>query len=426
MESRNNSERNGKRDGNKHSNGHRTAARIFTMLSAIVIIVVAVLMRRTDSYAAQNEWQESNVSGRVRSSGRVQYEYAAIDGDDLQKIDEYISDKKNAAARVLIQLGTRFRHQSEKYVYDRNPDAGQEEVDLSGLSWSVLAQAAKESQNVPLGLSVLNPESALYIEGVDERTDFYAAATEDNLSAGKAAWVDGRLLLGNGADNDRAYRQGIKDGEQGNIPENFSAIYKVQGSSVEIRHTHIGNQANSEGTSGCYYNYLTKITEVYPCGAPLTYCDSTWYPNDNEPGGGTWHGGYYTCSGHGGIYTSPGVCTQEDIVEKAEWNHSVVCGLSNAFYARLTVREADTEKLKGQVCLSAVLEKGQEYSRLVWQKGEALVWTDSKGNVLGKGPDLMVSKPGIYRCSINVANADINQRMTSAVVTVSGLVMSGN
>lgn len=415
-----------------------------------MILMAVVITNGAAAYAAQEETQSadlqesehavpvSGTSGRVRSSGRIRYEYAVIDGDDLQWIDAYISEKKDAAARTLTQLGTRFRLQSGQYAYDRNPDVMQEDIDLNGIDWTTLVQAAKESQCVPAGLSVLNPEAALHIEGVEEQTDYYEAATEDNLSTGKAAWVDGRLLLGNGADNNRAYQQGLTDGGQRKIPDNFSPIYGVRESGVEIRHAHVGSPIESEGTSGCYYNHLVSVAKEVICDASLSYFDPVWYPDDNVPGGGEWHGGFYTCTYHGGVYESPGICGQRSMVHGTEWEHKVACGLGNTIYARLTIRAADIEqeadandvKDKEQsvsrLCLSAVLERGNGYNRLIWKEGDALVWTDNKGKVLGIGPEITVYAPGIYRCSINVANADIDRRTAEVEVRVSGLIMPGN
>lgn len=400
--------------------------------------MAAVITNGAAAYAAQEETQSSDlqesehsvsVSGaseQVRSSGRVRYEYAVIDGDDLQWIDAYISEKKDAAARALIQLGTRFRQQSEQYAYDRNPDVLQEDIDLSGLGWTTLIQAAKESQSVPAGLSVLNPEAALHIEGVEERTNYYEAATEDNLSAGKAAWVDGRLLLGNGADNNRAYQQGLRDGGRRKIPDNLRPIYGVRKSSVDIRHVHVGSPVESEGVSGCYNNQLVTRTKEAICDTALYYFDAVWYPDDNAAGEGEWHGGFYTCSYHGGQYESPGICGQEYMECYTEWEHNVACGLENTVYARLTIKAADMEQSASQIRLSAVLERGDGYNRLVWKGGDKLVWTDSKNNVLGTGPELTVSAPGIYRCSLNVANADIERRTAEVEVRVLGLVMPGN
>lgn len=439
--SKSKSNSNSSKSNNSKNSDSKSNARLILSAGMGLAVLVMVAARGAVAYAAQEEVQgapsgqseyvlpESAASGRVHSNGRLRYEYAVIDGDDLNEIDSYISAKKDAAANALIRLGTRFRQQPGEYVYDRNPDAGQEGIDLGGLSWTTLTQAAKESQNVPAGLPVLGQTAALHIEGVEERTDYYEAASEDNLSAGKAAWVNGRLLLGNGADNDKAYQQGLTDGAQGNIPEGLCPIYGVQESSIEIRHAHVGSRADVEGTSGCYYNHSETSREVQNCDLTLKYLDVIWSPNENEPGGGTYHGGFYTCSHHGGQYDSPGICRYEKVILRIGWFHDVTCGLTDRLYARLTVKAADpvqtenTDGLTEQICLRAVLEKGEGYDRLIWQEGDELVWTDDRGNTLGIGPELTVFEPGIYRCSINVANADIDKRTAAVKVKVSGLMM---
>lgn len=54
-------------------------------------------------------------------------------------------------------------------------------------------------------------------EGIvkSQSVDHLAAAPviPDNITAGAAAWVDGKCIVGTGADNERAYRRGIEDGE---------------------------------------------------------------------------------------------------------------------------------------------------------------------------------------------------------------------
>lgn len=417
------------------------------ILAGMAVLTVTVLgIHGGAVYAAQGERQEGESLAGIRSRGRVQYEYAVADADDFREIDGYISGQRNTAVGILNRLGTRFRQQSGEYTYDRNPDIGQEDIDITRISWNLLARAAAESQGVPAGLAVLNPEAALHIEGVEEKTDYYGDATEDNLSAGKAAWVDGRLLLGNGADNEKAYQKGCEDGEKGDIPEQLHPIYSIHGGSVEIRHAHVGSQAESEGISGCYHNYSVSDKEVISCDRTVEYLQPVWSPNENEPGGGTWHGGFYTCPAHGGSYDSPQICAYEKVIIRIGWLHDVICGLNDMLYARLTVRAADTGadlpageeeplnpdrmsnsiNIRRQIHLEAVLEEAEGYDRLVWPEGERLIWTDIQGNVLGQGPNLTVFEPGVYRCSIQAVNTDIDYRTAEAVVTVSGLMMTGN
>lgn len=369
---------------------------------------------------------QSGAEGRIHSTGRVQYGQAVFDSADLRNVCMHIDEQKRAAAQALIRLGTRFRQQPEGYVYDRNPDIGQGEIDMGQFDWAMLVRAAAESQTVPAGLSVLNPESAMRIEGVEERTEHYETATEDNISRGKAAWADGRLLLGNGADNDRAYRKGTEDGESGKVPENFYPIYTADESSVEIRHAHVGTPEKKDGISGCYENSHITREEVKRCSMQLVKTEVTWQPNPEEPGGGSWHGGEYTCPNHGGTYDSPGTCTYKNKQTVTEWKHEVICGLGDTLYGRLTVGGMDTDYFDRAIVLEAVFEEGEGYGSLSWQEGDRFVWTDAEGSVLGSGPEYTACEAGVYRCRLNVANADTDHSEVSVTVRKTGLVMRGN
>lgn len=369
---------------------------------------------------------DTRILKMLRSIGRVQCGKAVIDASDLRSICAYITEKKYGLAGILMQLGTRFRQQPEGYTFDRNPEAAQEDIDLSQIEWQTLLRAAAESQNVPDGLPVLNPQAAMHIEGVEERTDYYETATEDNISRGKAAWADGRLLLGNGADNDKARSKGEKDGENGDVPEMFLPVYAASEGYVEIRHVHIGKKENKDGISGCYKNSHTTRQETFKCGAELKKTEATFYPNPDEPGGGTWHGGEYTCPNHGGLYKNPGTCDHHDTKTVTVWKHEIVCGLEDALFARLTVRGEDTDYSDRAICLEAVLEAGEGYEHLAWQEGDELLWTDETGNALGTGSRLMVYEAGVYRCTLNVVNADIEQKSAETDVRIIGLVTPGN
>lgn len=363
------------------------------------------------------------IRSTLRSRGTIRCEDTVMDSSDLQSMHAYVTEKKNAAAGVLQKLGTRLRVQSGEIIFDRNPDAVQGDVDLSQLGWPVIAQAAADSQKVPEGLTVLDPEAALHIEGVGESTDYYVTADADNISRGKAAWADGRLLLGTGADNDKARQKGVQDGEEGHVPEFMYPIFSVEEVSAEIRHVHIGTPENTEGLSGCYQNTPETTTRTKTCGEELVKTEATWYPNPEEPEGGSWHGGHYTCPYHQGFYDSPGKCTRKSEETITVWHHEIVCGLEDALYARLMVHGTDTDLTDRAVRLEAVLEQGDAYGQLVWPGEEQLVWTDDSGNTLGTGPELTVQEPGTYRCRISAVNEDVDNREVSTTVRVSGLVM---
>lgn len=369
---------------------------------------------------------QSRAESCIRSTGRVQYEQAVFDSADLQSIGKHIDEQKRAAAEALIRLGTRFRQQPEGYVYDRNPDVCQEEIDMGQFDWTMLVRAAAESQTVPAGMQVLNPEAAMHIEGVEERTEHYETAIEDNISSGKAAWADGRLLLGNGADNDKAYRKGKEDGKDGNVPKNLYPVYTADGSSVEIRHVHVGAPEEKDGISGCYKNSHTTTEDITVCNRQLIKTEETWYPNPDEPGGGSWHGGEYTCSIHGGLYPSPGKCAYEDKKTVTKWKHEVVCGLEECLYAVLTVGGTDTDYFDQAIVLTAALEEGEGFGNLSWQEGDRFVWMDGEGSAVGTGPEYTAHEAGVYRCRLNITNAGADQSEVSVTVRKTGLVVRGN
>ena len=406
--------------GNVNHGGHADGWKMrYIAKAAVVFFIIAGAAGVTENMSAI----AAAVSGAPVSRGVIQCEDARIDASDFQNIYSYMADKKNAAVGILLQLGTKFRQQSGEIICDRDPDAGQGDVEASQLSWPMITQAVTDSQSVPGGLAVLNPEAAMHIEGVGEYTDWYVTATEDNISRGKAAWADGRLLLGNGADNDRAYQAGFRDGGNGYVPEILFPLFSTQGTTTEIKHVHVGSPADVEGVSGCYKNYTSTHTRTEECGATLKETESTWYPNPEEPGGGSWHGGEYTCPSHGGLYSSPGTCPYEEVISVTVWQHDIVCGLTGAVYARLTIKEADTDCTDEAIRLEAFLEQGAGYRNLAWRDANELIWTDENGNLLGTGSELTVQAPGIYQCSINVSNTDIDQRTARAVVRVSGLML---
>lgn len=367
-----------------------------------------------------------NADKRLHSTGRIESEDAILDTADLQNICDHISEKQRVVVNVLLQLGTKFRQDEGAIHPDRNPDHTQESFDGSLLDWNVLVKAVEESQTVPAGLKVLHPDYAMGIAGVEERTDCYETAVADNISLGKAAWADGTLLLGTGADNDRAYRKGLEDGENIIVPEGWFPVYATEDVTLEIRHAHIGAAENRDGTSGCFHNYSEVKEETRRCNRALRYNPPMWYPEEDHPDGGTWHGGYYTCPVHDGTYSSSGTCPHKSVDKITIWHHDIVCGLTDVVYGVLHIHGTDEDYYDGAILLEAELEPGEGYEQFAWQEGDELLWTDENGNMLGIGPQLTVNSPGIYKCCINAANPDIDIRSGSVQIKIIGLVVPGN
>lgn len=98
--------------------------------------------------------------------------------------------------------------------------------------------------------------------------------TSANITAGAAAWVNGQCIIGNGADNERAYRRGIEDGTAENDGD-VDIQYKY--------HVHTGNSGKDPIPDG----------DVY-------------YSTDNP-------GGCYAAAGH--THDMTGQCSQEKRTE---------------------------------------------------------------------------------------------------------------
>lgn len=109
--------------------------------------------------------------------------------------------------------------------------------------------------------------------------------TEENITAGAAAWVNGRCIIGNGADNERAYKRGIEDGEKGD------------GDGIEMEptyHAHAGNGESgwsdetvfyqTENPGGCYVGNEHTHNKTGSCSKRLEECQG--YCNFSM---GCWH-----------------------------------------------------------------------------------------------------------------------------------------
>lgn len=142
-------------------------------------------------------------------------------------------------------------------VHDRDAADAVEEAALN-LSFDKLYEGILQSQSV---------------EHLADR-QIYAAIT-DNLSLGTAAWVNGELIIGNGADNQTSYEKGYIDGFS-KATDSVDIVY--------IYHEHCGEQVD-EGT-GCYTGYHTHTSScpyyTEECGGmPASDLGSTGLDNGN-------------------------------------------------------------------------------------------------------------------------------------------------
>lgn len=107
------------------------------------------------------------------------------------------------------------------------------------------------------------------------------AAAAENLSRGTAAWVDGKLIIGNGADNDACYNKGYSAGEEEGYRTGYAAGAKdaetnVNPSSASYRAGYAQGKADSApviltGTISGFEDSVTDLKGSVQIPAGLTY-----------------------------------------------------------------------------------------------------------------------------------------------------------
>lgn len=135
--------------------------------------------------------------------------------------------------------------------------------------------AAQTAEAIVLGCERL-AEGILQSQSVDHLAA--VPVTADNITAGAAAWVNGQCIIGNGADNERAYQRGIEDGAARN------------GDEVEMQYTyheHTGNGQSgfsdghvlyqSDNPGGCFRSSgHTHNQAGSSCENRTGYREETW------------------------------------------------------------------------------------------------------------------------------------------------------
>lgn len=150
----------------------------------------------------------------LNSRGTIDYDDGTVivDAGDLLSLADHIDDLGDGYAtmiyRALCCIGTYF--DSEGNV---NHEANKA-VDPPYLSCEQLAAGILQSQSV--GHLAASP------------------VISDNITAGTAAWVNGQYIIGNGADNERAYQRGVEDGKAGDD------------SDMDLRYTYHEHTGNGE------------------------------------------------------------------------------------------------------------------------------------------------------------------------------------
>lgn len=168
---------------------------------------------------------------------------------NFEAVFQCVADAKNMIASALATIGSVI----------------EQDADDDTLSFETLAETIEHSQDIP----------GEYTDG--ESSQSIVAANPDNLSEGCAAWVEGHLVVGNGADVRTSYNNGYAEGFAVGLEQGLSREANVE----YIYHKHVdadGNETDATTSTtygGCFTSeIMTAVTTKCP---GTIYCNSWEY-----------------------------------------------------------------------------------------------------------------------------------------------------
>lgn len=205
--------------------------------------------------AKQNGGWTSTVTGtQYNSYGKINYTNGSnsvvVDAADIAAIDNMVGEGKTQIKNAIHAVDADDRLGTSAWTETTFPDFGNLASLISGSQTLTEAQAGTQALN--------NNGEALYYkdQAASEARDltqtctddtgypvYYQSATAANLTAGSAAFVDGKLILGTGADNDTYMDLGKE--------------YVLNHANIEYLYHHHSGNPDTEG--GCY-EYVTETT----------------------------------------------------------------------------------------------------------------------------------------------------------------------
>lgn len=282
------------------------------MKKILSVMLVLTVTFGTSGAALAAEDQSSDRGVDLKSHGKITYQddrgEVVIDSQDFYKLEQRINLWKQGVTDQLNTMHTYFttgegvsvKTDADVCVAHTQP-AGDQAVDPVSLDFGTLLEGIAASQSVPSDVTAydypagtelyINEKGALTQDGSEKgakKTDI-TAATADNLSAGTAAWVDGKLVLGTGGDNKSYKEEGYKKGlAEGTTGLNRHAVDLRSSKSYTVPHD-ISNAfvfmaySSHSAEIGTPY-FSTPDGSSVPCSIVMTdYC------NHDESHAGNWH-----------------------------------------------------------------------------------------------------------------------------------------
>ncbi len=174
----------------------------------------------------------NNVDEKVANLTTTVNNYNESNGDNLEELKSYLNEQ-------LTQVFTSVSNGKASLasaLLTKGIDLGKEDATFT------------EIYNGIMGSPAVDPS---------------IAATADNISNGKGAWVNGELIIGNGNDVNNAYLKGIADGFN-NAMDNCSVSY--------VYHEH---QGDPNAVGGCYAQVNRSCT-TYMTVLNFLYTETVW------------------------------------------------------------------------------------------------------------------------------------------------------
>ena len=241
-----------------------------------VFIVIALICVSIAGGSVMAEDGEYNRRKEINSKGVIDYSNRAVvlDSSDFiylaDEIDDLERTYKSKTVEALNRINTFYT--SVNGDISHHPEDNNVSADAATeLSFNDLYQGIIKSQSVDHLADVQAKDAAenpLYYadQNAGERNDLITTTTDandypvlirpaakGNLTAGTAAWIDGNLIIGTGADNAAYYESGYDKGYDSGYNE--SAIYHKSNWKATIT-LHLKFPTTS---SDGYYAYINEI-----------------------------------------------------------------------------------------------------------------------------------------------------------------------
>lgn len=187
----------------------------------MVAAVLACGLLAGSTVCASSDRRREGISSR----GAIDYDHGkiVIDSADFltlaDEIDALEASYKSGITDALAKIGT-YMQQDGSVGYEGRTDIDPQRIVFRNLEIAILrsqsvAHLAGTQASDAKGLIYYKFEKNNILEVTGEETGmpvFIVPATEDNLAAQTAAWVDGHSVTGNGADNYYFYQKGFIEG----------------------------------------------------------------------------------------------------------------------------------------------------------------------------------------------------------------------